>query len=135
MTLRNNDLTQLLLRVACGGLLLFHGFHKVVVEIDHVKDLVVAAGLPSFLAYGNLLGEFVAPIFLIIGYKARLAALVIVINMLATIFIAHRDIMFVRNSFGAWMIETNVLYMMTALAIVFAGSGKYSLSNGRGRWD
>jgi len=135
MTLRNDDLAQLLLRVTGGGLLLFHGFHKVFVEIDHVKGLVKAAGLPSFLAYGNLLGEFVAPIFLIAGYKTRLAALVVVINMLATVFIAHRDIMFVRNSFGGWMIETNVLYMMMAFALVFAGSGKYSLSKGKGRWD
>ena len=97
--------------------------------------MVSAAGLPEFIAYGNLMGEVVAPVFVIAGYKARLAALVIAFNMLMSVPIAHRDIVFSRNDFGGWMIELNVFYLMTALAVFFAGSGKYSISHGRGQWD
>ena len=93
------------------------------------------SGLPEFLHYGNYIGEVVAPIFMIIGYKSRIAALIVAFNMLMSIVIGHRDIAFMRNDFGGWMIEMNIFYMMTALAVFFLGSGKYSLSRGQGKWD
>lgn len=97
--------------------------------------MVADAGLPEYIAYGNLVGEVIAPVFMIIGYKARIAALVVAFNMLMSVLIAHRDIMFARNDFGGWMIELNVFYFMTALAVFFAGSGAYSISRGAGKWD
>ncbi len=133
--LQQDDLAKLLLRITCGGVLLFHGFHKVFNGIDHVKEMVIASGMPGVMAYGNYIGEFIAPVLLIIGYKVRLAAMVVAFNMLLSILIAHSDVVFSRNDFGGWMIETNVLYMMTAVVIMFAGAGKYSLSNGKGKWD
>ena len=131
----HQDLGKLLLRLTCGGILFFHGFHKVFVEVDHVKRLVEDAGLPPFLAYGNIIGEFVTPILVIVGYKTRIGALIIVFNMFMSVVVAHRDIAFKLNDFGGWMIETNVLYLMTAVVIFLLGSGKYSLSGGKGMWD
>ena len=130
-----DDLAKLIVRVTCGGLLILHGSNSAIHGIQHIKDMVRAAGLPEFIAYGNLIGEVVGPFFMIIGYKARIAALIVAFNMLASILIAHRDIMFARNDFGGWMIELNIFYMLTAIAVFFAGSGKYSLSGGRGNWD
>ena len=52
-----------------------------------------------------------------------------------TILVAHRDIAFKVNDYGGWMIETNMLFLLTALALVFTGAGRYSLSKGNGRWD
>lgn len=97
--------------------------------------MVTSSGLPEFIAYGNYIGEVIAPIFMIIGYKARIAALVVAFNMLMSIVLGHRDIALMRNDYGGWMIELNVFYMMTALAVFFSGSGKYSLSRGVGKWD
>ena len=91
--------------------------------------------MPEIIGYGNLVGEVVAPIFMVLGYKSRLAALVVAFNMLMSIVIGHRDIAFARNDFGGWMIELNVFYMMTALVVFLTGSGKYSLSGGVGKWD
>jgi putative oxidoreductase len=133
--MNNSDLGKLILRITCGGILLFHGFHKVFVEVDHVKNIVRDAGLPEFITYGNVLGEFVAPIFILIGFKTRLAAIVVAINMLLSVLIAHPDIIFSVNEYGGWMIETNMLYLLTAVALIFLGSGKHSLSNGIGKWD
>jgi putative oxidoreductase len=131
----NDDIAKLIVRITCAGLLILHGSNSAINGIQHIKDMVRAAGLPEFMAYGNLIGEVVAPVFMIIGYKARIAALIVAFNMLASILIAHRDIMFSRNEFGGWMIELNIFYMMTAIAVFFAGSGKYSLSAGKGKWD
>jgi len=61
--------------------------------------------------------------------------LVIAFNMLMSVLIGHRHIMFSLNDFGGWMIETNMLYMMTAVVLFFSGAGKYSISKGAGKWD
>jgi putative oxidoreductase len=131
----NDDLAKLLLRLTCGGILLFHGMHKVTHGVQSIKDMVRNAGLPEFIAYGNYLGEFIAPLLLIIGWKTRIAALIIAFNMLASVWIAHSDIAFKRNDFGGWMIETNMLYMMTAIVLFFSGAGRYSVSRGAGKWE
>lgn len=133
--MHNNDLAKLILRISCGGILLFHGIHKVFVEIDHVKTILQTVGLPSFLAYGNIVGEFIAPIMVLLGYKTRIAALIIVFNMLLSVLLAHADIIFAVNDYGGWMIETNMLYFFSALALFFFGAGKYSVSRGEGKWD
>ena len=129
------DVAKLIIRLTCGGLLLLHGSNSAIHGIQHIKDMVTRAGLPEFVAYGNLVGEVVGPLFMIAGYKTRIAALIVAFNMLMSVLIAHRDIMFMRNDFGGWMIELNVFYMMTAIAVFFAGAGKYSLSRGAGKWD
>ncbi len=133
--MHNDHLAKLILRIACGGLLILHGSNSLMHGVDHIKSMVASVGLPEFLAYGNLIGEVVAPVFMIVGYKARIAALVVGFNMLLSVLIAHRDIAFARNDFGGWMIELNVFYFMTALTVFFAGAGKYSLNKGRGKWD
>jgi putative oxidoreductase len=131
----NDDLAKLIVRITCAGLLILHGSHSLAHGIQHIKDMVRNVGLPEFVAYGNLVGEVLAPILMIVGYKTRIAVLIVAFNMLASILIAHRDIAFARNDFGGWMIELNVFYMLTALAVFFSGAGRYSLSRGKGKWD
>ena len=60
----NSDIAKLIVRLTCGALLFMHGSHSAVHGIDHIKSSVTANGLPEFIAYGNLIGEVVAPIFL-----------------------------------------------------------------------
>ena len=97
--------------------------------------MVEKAGLPGFLAYGTIVGEFVAPILVIIGFKTRIAALILSFNMFMSIVIAHRDIAFKVNDFWGWMIELNVFFLVAGLSIFFLGAGKFSVSRGVGRWD
>jgi len=131
----NGDFGKLLLRLSCGGLLILHGYHKTFVDIEPIKEMVSNQGLPGAFAYGTIIGEFVAPMFVIAGFKSRIAAAIVAFNMLMSVVIAHRDIAFKLNDFGGWMIELNMLYMLSAVAVVFLGSGKYSLSRGVGKWD
>jgi putative oxidoreductase len=132
---QEEDLGKLILRITSAGLLFLHGSHSAIYGIQHVKNMVTAVGLPEFIAYGNLIGEVVAPLFIMIGYKTRIAALIMAFNMLASIVIAHRDIAFARNDFGGWMIELNIFFLFTAIAIALLGAGKWSVSRGKGRWD
>jgi putative oxidoreductase len=116
-------------------MLFLHGLGSAVNGFDHVKRAVADNGLPEFISYGNLVGELVAPVFVIVGFKSRPAALIVALNMLMSIVLAHRDIAFQRNDFGGWMIELNVFYMAAGLAVFFMGAGRYSLSRGKGMWD
>ena len=132
---RSEDYGKLILRLTCAGILLFHGCYKVFGEMDSTIGMVENAGLPGFLAYGTIVGEFIAPLFLIAGYKTRIAALIVAFDMLGAIMIAHRDLIFKVNDYWGWMIELNVFIMMSGLAIYFLGAGKLSISRGSGKWD
>lgn len=133
--MKAEDIGKLILRFSTASLLLFHGSYKVFREIDSTVAMVENAGLPGALAYGAVIGEFIAPLFVIIGYKTRLAAAIMSVNMLMTILIAHRDIAFKLNDYWGWMIEFNVALMLGSLAIVFLGAGSLSLRRGRGKLD
>ena len=45
--LMSQDLGRLLLRIAIGGLMILHGFHKMRHGIGGITDNVVAHGLPA----------------------------------------------------------------------------------------
>ena len=129
------DAGKLLLRLAIGGLLLFHGIAKLKYGVGWMAGPLSAIGLPAFVAYGSYVGEVVAPIFVILGKWARIAALVISFNMLSAIFIALRDKVFTLNRGGGWAIELEMLFLLGGVIILLLGSGKYSLSRGNGPWD
>jgi putative oxidoreductase len=129
------DIGKLLLRLGVGLVLFLHGLGKLETGIAGTVGMVEGAGLPGWLAYGSLLGEFVAPLLILIGKWSRPAGLVLAFNMLMTILVAHRDIVFQRNDFGGWMIELNALLMLGGLAVAMLGAGRFSLSRGEGRWD
>jgi len=130
------DIGKLLVRLCCGGLLILHGSRSLFeTGVPHIENILKDNGLPTFLAFGNYIGEFFAPLLVIAGFKARIAAVFIALNMLLSVLLAHRDIMFSRSDFGGWMIELNVFYFATAVAIFLLGSGRYSISRGKGRWD
>ena len=80
-TLSHEDAGKLLLRLAVGGLMLFHGLHKLIDGVDGISGMLVAKGLPGFIAYGVLVGEVVAPCLLILGVLTRPAALVLAFTM------------------------------------------------------
>lgn len=128
MVYKNEDLAKLLLRVSVGVLMFFHGLHKLNHGLEFIKSTLADAGLPEFLASGVILGEVIAPILLIIGFKTRFAALMVAGTMVMSIFLAFRDKLFTLNSFGGWIVELNVLFLMASLAIFFLGAGKYAVS-------
>ena len=126
--LKSDDLAKLLLRLAVGFLILFHGLTKITNGIDPLIGMVTAKGLPAFLAYGVYVGEVVAPIMVIIGLYTRPAALVIVVNMLFAFFLVHMGQLSSFNRSGGWEPELPALFLVGALAIFLGGAGKYCLN-------
>lgn len=122
-----DDLAKLLLRVTLGALTLLHGIAKIQGGIDPIIDAVANAGLPPVLAYGVFLGEVVAPLLLIAGLWTRVAAAVIVINMLAALALMHAAQIAVLSRSGGWAIELQVFYLVMALAVALLGAGRFSL--------
>ncbi|MEJ2436864.1 MAG: DoxX family protein [Sulfurovaceae bacterium] len=123
-----SDMGKLILRLMVGGLMLFHGIHKAINGIGFVKGMLSGHGLPEVLSYGVYVGEILAPLFLIIGWKSRWWAAIMVFNMITAIYLAHGADIFSITAQGAWSIELPMLYLLSALAIVFLGSGKYAAS-------
>jgi putative oxidoreductase len=125
----NQDLGKLLLRFALGGLILLHGIAKLKGGISGVEGMVVAAGMPKFLAYGVYVGEVLAPLAVIMGLYARIGALIVAVNMLFALALAHTAELLKLNGAGGWAIELQVLFIATALAIALIGPGRYAVND------
>ena len=130
---RNLDLGLLVLRLSIGLLMLLHGLAKLS-GLGFIKGMLSEAGLPAFIAYGVYLGEIVAPLLIVVGFRTRLATLVYVFNVLTAIFLVHSGDIFTLNQHGGWGIELLGLYLFGAVTLFFTGAGKLSISSGN-RWD
>ncbi|MGQ0702168.1 MAG: DoxX family protein [Gemmatimonadales bacterium] len=128
------DLGKLLLRLALGGVLLFHGVFKVLNGVEWIKQPLASLGLPGELAYGTYLAEIVAPLLVIAGWKARVAALVIAVDMIMAGVLVLRPRLFATGQQGGgWAVELEALILFSALAVFLLGSGRYGM--GKGKWD
>jgi len=125
---QNPDIAKLLLRVSLGVLILFHGIHKVIYGISGVKSILVSAGVSEFLAYGVYVGELIAPIFIILGLYARVAATVLAVNMFSAIYLAY-GFSFTLTKFGGLSWETPLLYLIMSVLVILLGSGRYAVNS------
>ena len=126
-TLACDDFGKLLLRLVVGGLMLFHGLHKLFDGVDGISAMLVVKGLPGFIAYGVLMGEVIAPVLLILGVLTRPAALVLAFTMVVAWLMVGLDKTAALDKTGAWAIESLVYFFVAGLAIAFLGAGKYAL--------
>ena len=129
------DVGKLILRLALGLLILLHGVAKLRTGIDPIAGMLAQHGLPGALAYAVYIGEVVAPILLILGLWTQPAALVVAINMLVAITLAHGEQLLSLNRQGGWALELQAMYLVTAAAILFLGAGRLSLGGSTGRWN
>ena len=124
----NSDIAKLMLRLSVGGLMLFHGIHKVIHGIDGIKSMLVKSGLPEIFAYGVYVGELIAPIFIILGLYARVASSVLAFNMFIAIFLAY-GFSFSLSKHGGLAMESPLLFLIMSVTIALLGSGRYSVNN------
>jgi putative oxidoreductase len=121
------DVGKLVLRLTLGILLLMHGVAKILGGVSGISGLLQGAGLPGYVAYGAYIGEVAAPLLVIAGFYARIGALVIVVNMLAAIYLAHLGDVFALGRGGGWAIELQAFFLFTALAVALIGPGRFSV--------
>jgi putative oxidoreductase len=126
------DLGKLILRLTTAGLILFHGIDKIIHGVAFMGNALAELHLPGFIAYGVYLGEVVAPLFMIFGLWARFASLVVVVNMIMAILLeAHRNVLVIQRT-GAWGLEAEAFYLLTALTVFLVGAGRYALTKDNG---
>ena len=111
----------LLLRLIFGGLMLVHGYDKL------VNFNATAAQMPNFLGLGQtttaslvVFAEFFCSIFLILGLFTRLATIPLIICMSYIIFILNSG-KILENA------ETAILFLAGYIAILLIGAGKASV--------
>ncbi|MBT8187511.1 MAG: DoxX family protein [Croceitalea sp.] len=109
------------LRIVASGLMMTHGFPKfqklLSGNFEFANPLGIGEAPSLFLA---VIGEFIAPILIIVGYKTRFAAIPVIITMLVAAFIVHAADPFGKKEFA-------LLYAVMFTAILILGPGKYSL--------
>lgn len=127
--LENADLGKLLIRLTVGGLILFHGIAKVINGLGFVEGLLASHGLPTELAWGVYLGEVVGPLMVILGYQTRIGAMLIVINMIVALALAHTNELLALSRTGGLALELQLFFLLNAAAVIFLGPGKYKLKN------
>jgi putative oxidoreductase len=125
---KNIDLGLLILRLALGVLMLLHGINKLLHGVGFIEQTVIAAHLPVFIAYGVYVGEVIAPLFLLAGYKTRIVAAIYAFNCLVAALLVHSQPIFSLNEQGGWNVELLGLYFFGAVVLVFTGGGKYACS-------
>jgi putative oxidoreductase len=125
----SDSLGKLIFRLTLGGLMLFHGVHKVTNpgSLQYITGMVTDLGLPDLLAYGVYVGEVLAPILVIIGLFARIGGLLIAVNMVFAILLVHMgDLTIINPAGGGWQLELQAFYLFGGLALLFMGSGDYA---------
>jgi len=127
--LHNDAFGKLVIRLTAGVLILFHGVSKLIQpeSLGFIRAMLEGADLPTQLAYGVYVGEVIAPLMIVLGIYCRLGGLLVVVNMLFAIWLAHSAEIFTLSDHGGWALELQGFYFFTALALIFLGSGRYAV--------
>jgi putative oxidoreductase len=131
---KNNDLGLLILRITISVLMFLHGISKFGGSLEFIKSMLAEKGIPEFIAYGVLVGEILAPIAILIGFRTRIAAAIYAFNCLVAILIAHSSELFSMGEHGGWALELLGLYLFGALTLFFTGAGNIAVSKSS-QWD
>ena len=97
------NILDLVGRVLISSLFLISAYNKVL-SLDGTMGWMEGYGVPGFLLYPAIALEIILPLFIILGYRARLSAGLLAIFCLITAFIFHFDfsdqiqkILFLKN--------------------------------------
>tara|TARA_B100001121_G_C18614869_1_gene586307 strand:- start:614 stop:1000 length:387 start_codon:yes stop_codon:yes gene_type:complete len=85
-----SNLIDLIGRFFISALFLISAYNKIF-SIDGSMSWMEGFGVPGFLIYPAIALEIILPIFVIIGYRARISAGLLAIFCIATAFIFHFD--------------------------------------------
>ena len=115
------DLALLILRLGAAGLMLTHGIPKINMlfasPIQFADPIGVGGTLSLIL---TIIGEVVAPLFVIAGFKTKIASIPTILTMAVAAFIVHaNDSIDVK--------EKALLFLISFVVIFLAGPGKYSV--------
>ena len=117
-----NNIGLLLLRIVfCGAMIYGHGLgklNKLIAGNLKFSDPIGIGEAPTlFLA---VFSEFIAPIFILIGFKTKFFSFFPAATMFVAAFVVHLGDPFSR-------IEKAILFLAVFVFFMISGSGKYSI--------
>lgn len=124
---RSADLAAALLRVASGVLFLIHGGLKLFVFTPAgTAGFFQSIGLPGPLAYLVILAEVGGGLALLAGFKTRIVAAILALDLLGAAYFGHAgNGFFFSNPNGGW--EYPVFWAVVMLAQALLGAGAYAV--------
>jgi putative oxidoreductase len=111
----------LLLRLSLGGLMIPHGYKKLMnfAAKSSGFDDPFGIGGPASMSL-VIFAEFFCAIFIVLGLMTRLATIPLIIAMSVALFVAHKGQLFGDGEHAA-------LYLFGYIALLFTGPGKISI--------
>ena len=143
METRRCSLASLVLRLALGFGMAFHGYPKLfdAAQRQGFVDSLFGMGVPvpALTGWGIALLEFVGGLMIILGAMTILLSTLFVVEMAVAAILVHLPYGFSAGNvigmdeqgapiFGMPGYEANVLYLAGFLALGFLGAGRYSLA-------
>lgn len=121
------NLATLLLRLGCGGLIIHHGYSKLVNFAQYKTQFMNFLGLGQSTTLGLVIfAELVCGALLLIGLFSRLACVPLIITMCVALFKVHGGQIFGEGEMAA-------LYLAGYLALIIMGPGKISVDGMAGK--
>jgi putative oxidoreductase len=118
---------MLLLRIVAGGLLLKHGYDKMVHFEETASHMMNLFGIGQKATTALVIfAEFFCSLLVILGLFTRLAAIPIIITMAVALFKAHNG-----DFFGAG--QAAALYLICFVVLLLVGAGKVSVDSMTGK--
>lgn len=124
---RTAPYSALLLRVSLGGLLLAHAGQKLFIFTPSgTEKFFSSLGLPGWFGLVVMAGEVICGLALILGIYARIAAVLMIADLLGAIFMVHiHNGFFFTNTGGGW--EYPAFWAITLVVQVLLGDGAYAV--------
>lgn len=115
------SLSLLLLRLSAGGLMIPHGFDKLIHFVEKAKDFPDPLQLGSVASLSLVIfAEFFCAVLLVAGLMTRLAVIPLLVTMAIAVFMIHHSDVLGEG-------EHATLYLAAYLVLLLTGPGKVSL--------
>ena len=117
------DFGLFLIRLALAAVFIAHGAQKLG-DMDKVVGFLAMFGIPAVLAWVLALGELFGGIAMLFGVFTKYAGVVLAFIMAIAIWKVKAKAGF----FGGW--EFDLILLLSSLAVISIGPGKFSLNCG-----
>lgn len=117
----------LILRLGMGGLMMKHGYQKLIHFSEYKSQFMNFLGMGQSLSLSlAIFAEFFCALFILIGLFTRLATIPVIVVMCVALFKAH-------NSDFLGEGEMATLYLAGYLSLLFVGPGRISVDGMMGK--
>lgn len=115
------NVALLIIRVGMGGLMIPHGYNKLMNFVQYKKDFINFMGIGSTTSLALVIfAEFFCASLVVLGLFTRLAVIPLLIGMCVALFIAHNGEIFGDGEHAA-------LFITGFTALLLVGPGRISV--------